>query len=63
MKQIYITDCSDPQMWYYDFVGTTFTYLGEEEGIYWVRDSYGYRNIVLKDDGLYEEESHDLYEK
>jgi hypothetical protein len=45
-----ITRCSDSLMWYRDFVGKIFDFVGEDEDIYWTREPEGYKNIVLKTD-------------
>jgi hypothetical protein len=50
MKMITITGCTDSLLWYADRVGQQVVYLGEEDDIYWSRDSGGYKNIVWKKD-------------
>jgi len=50
MKTITITGCTDSLLWYADRVGQQVVYLGEEDDIYWSRDSGGYKNIVWKKD-------------
>lgn len=49
--QVKVVGCDDPSMWYYKYVGVSFAYLEEDEDYYMVRDAYGYRNIILQEDG------------
>lgn len=54
MKALRIINCSDPLMWYREFIGMEVVYLGEDNDakgpIYWSRDGGGYKNIILKQD-------------
>ena len=50
MKTLTITGCTDGLLWYADRVGQEVVYLGEEDDIYWSRDSGGYKNLVWKKD-------------
>lgn len=50
MKQLRITKCSDPQMWYAGLVGKTVPLLREETEGYLSREPKGYTNIVRKED-------------
>jgi hypothetical protein len=51
VKQILITGCSDPQMWYADRVGTTVPFVRQDSCGLWSREPAGYLNIVRPADG------------
>lgn len=52
MKVLKIIGCSDSLMWYRNLVGKTVDFLGEDAQYYWSREPAGYKNIVMKKDGL-----------
>lgn len=50
MKKLLIENCSDPQLWYADFVGQKVELLREDSEGYWSREPSGYTNIVRRED-------------
>jgi len=49
-RMIEITGCSDPYMWYSNYIGSVFNIIREYEGDYLVRAGDGFTNMVFKTD-------------
>ena len=52
MKRILIVMCTDPMMWYANYVGHEFALLSEDIDIFWSREPTGFKNIVRKKDAI-----------
>ena len=50
MKQLRITRCSDPQLWYAGLVGELVIHIGDNDQHYLSREPKGYVNIIRRED-------------
>lgn len=54
-KVLNIVQCSDPLLWYRQYINMSVPFVYEDSKYYWAREVDGYMNIVYKDDAILQE--------